>query len=343
MRFNFFNLFALTVLVACSPEKERKVAEQPEIPPRQVAVPHFNADSAYLFIQKQVDFGPRVPNSAAHRKAGDFLVAKFGAFGAMVTVQEFDAVTYDNQKLFLRNIVASFYPEKTRRILLAAHWDTRPFADKDEENPRAYFDGANDGGSGVGVLLEMARVFGSSISPEVGVDFILFDGEDWGYDNSTAQQLYGSSQDFKLPKNLDSWWCLGSQYWSRNKHKANYAAYYGILLDMVGSKNATFAREGASMEFAPGIVDKVWRTASRLGHGHIFINRKEPAITDDHIYVNTIAKIPMINIVHHDPEHGFFGDFHHTRNDNMERISKETLQAVGTTLLNVIYHERSSP
>jgi glutaminyl-peptide cyclotransferase len=338
MRHTFFILIVLSGLFACSPDKKKAVRDA-EIPAKVVEVPGFNADSAYYFIQKQVDFGPRVPNSAAHKKAGDFFVEQFEKYGAKVTVQNFEATTYDNQKLYLRNIIASFYPEIKKRILLAAHWDTRPFADKDAENPKAAFDGANDGGSGVGVLLEIARVLSISSPPDVGVDMILFDGEDWGFDSYTAEKLYGKNTDFKLPKDLDSWWCLGSQYWSRNKHKPNYSAYYGILLDMVGAKNALFTKEGASMEYAPGIVDKVWKTASRLGYGHVFINKREGAITDDHIFVNAIAKIPMINIVHYDAADGFFGDFHHSRKDNMDIISKETLDAVGSTLLTVLYYE----
>lgn len=304
-----------------------------------VVVPVFNPDSAYDFVKKQVDFGPRIPNTAAHKNAADYFVKQFSAYGAQVSIQDFEAMTYDNQKIFLRNIIAAFNPDKTKRILLAAHWDTRPFADKDPQNPRALFDGANDGASGVGVLLEIARVFHENNLPEVGVDIILFDGEDWGFDTSTAESLYGNNSDFKLPKKLDSWWCLGSQYWSKNKHTPNYSAYYGILLDMVGGKYAQFAREGVSMEYAPGIVDKVWNIASRLGYGHLFLNKKEGAITDDHLFINTYAKIPTINIVHYDGSKGYFGDFHHSRNDSMENISKETLESVGRTLLQVIYNE----
>lgn len=339
MRISIIVSFALVGLFSCSSDKEKKAAQELETPVKVVSVPSFNPDSAYFFIQKQVDFGPRIPNSVAHKKAGDYFINQFKAYGATVTVQQFDATTYDNQKLYLRNIIAAFYPEKTKRILLAAHWDTRPFADKDPENPRANLDGANDGASGVGVLLEIARVLNLSTPPDVGIDMILFDGEDWGFDTLTAEKLYGTSSDFKLPKNLDSWWCLGSQYWSKNKHKPNYSAYYGILLDMVGARNALFTKEGTSMEYAPGIVDKVWKTASRLGYGHVFINKREGAITDDHVFVNAFAKIPMINIVHYDATDGFFGDFHHSRKDNMNVISKETLEAVGITLLNTIYYE----
>lgn len=329
----------LFLLPSCKPGPGNADKENAEKPLKNVVVPSFSSDSAYQFVERQVGFGPRIPNTKAHKQAGDFFIAQFTRYGATVTVQEFTATTYDNQKLSLRNIIASYYPEQSKRILLAAHWDTRPFSDKDEDKPRGYFDGANDGGSGVGILLEIARTLHSAQPPDVGVDIILFDGEDWGFDQATAETLYGKGVDYPLPKNLLSWWCLGSQYWSKNKHKPNYSAYFGILLDMVGGHNSIFVKEGYSMEYAPGIVNKVWSTASRLGFGNIFINKNEGSITDDHVFVNEFAKIPMINIISYDPELGFFGDFHHTRKDNMELISKEKLQAVGHTLLHVIYQE----
>jgi glutaminyl-peptide cyclotransferase len=317
----------LMVISSCTIEKD-KITEQFI----QIEVPHFNADSAYFFIEKQVKFGPRIPNSEAHLNAGDFLVNQFTRYGAAVTEQEFDAVTFDNQDLKLRNIIASFHPEAAKRILLAAHWDTRPFADRDEHNKNSRFDGANDGASGVGILLEIARVLGESDSLKIGVDIVLFDGEDWG-------EREGDQDNISLPQGLDSWWCLGSQYWSKNKHKKNYAASYGILLDMVGARRSQFFQEGASMEFAPKIVDRVWTIAHRIGYSDYFVKQNVPAITDDHVYVNQLAKIPMIDIVHYQSGIGFFGEYHHSQKDNMTIISKETLKAVGSTLLHVVYFE----
>ena len=306
--------------------------EEQEKPARTISVPRFNADSAYSFIQKQVDFGPRVPNSKAHQEAGDFLIAKLKGYGASVMVQGFTAPTYQGQQLQLRNIIASFGEEKQKRVLLAAHWDTRPFADKDPNNPTGPMDGANDGASGVGVLLEMARLIKGDTTLQVGIDIILFDGEDWGEpENIQGQQ--------NPPGDWDSWWCMGSQYWSRNKHKPNYSAYYGILLDMVGAKKSQFFREGASLQYAPAIVAKVWDTAARLGYSDYFVKQNAHAFTDDHIYVNEWAKIPMIDIVHYQPGIGYFGDYHHTQKDNMDLISKEVLEAVGATLLHVVYYE----
>src|SRR6478609_8220207 len=322
-------IFAIVWFVSCG-EKSKK-SEEKNSPERVVNVPLFNGDSAYFFVEKQLKFGPRVPNTKAHQAAGDYFVARLKKYGAAVTEQKFDALSFDGQHLALTNIIASFNPNQKKRILLAAHWDTRPFADQDEVKPDGVFEGADDGASGVGVLLEVARLL-SKQSATVGIDIILFDGEDWGEKNSMHNQV-------PLPEGLQSWWCLGSQYWSKNKHQKSYSAYYGILLDMVGSKRAHFFREGLSLEFAPSVVEKVWNTAARLGYSDYFVKQNAGEITDDHQFVNRIGKIPMIDIVHYHPVHGYFGDYHHTQKDNLDLISKETLQAVGTTLANVIYYE----
>ena len=329
-------LISLGMLSGCGPKEsgQSTSVEKPIVQP-----PVFNADSAYSFVRQQVDFGPRIPNSPAHRKAGDYLIEQLKKYGATVTVQAFETSTYDGHRLALRNIIGSFFPERQKRILLAAHWDTRPFADKDE-NPAAKFDGANDGASGVAVLLEIARVLQNGQPPAVGIDIIFFDGEDWGHDTETWDKIgKGKPANFPLPPGLDSWWCLGSQHWSKNKHKPNYSAYYGILLDMVGARNSHFFKEGVSMQYAPAVTNKIWKTASQLGYGSLFVNREVGGITDDHAFVNEIAKIPMVDIVHYHPELGFFGDYHHRTKDNLDLIGKETLEAVGRVLLAVIYSE----
>jgi glutaminyl-peptide cyclotransferase len=332
MRFQTLALTAVIGMMAACSGDNKKTADKTVAPSRIVNVPAFNSDSAYSFIKKQVDFGPRIPNSKSHHSASDYLVKSLKSAGAEITSQEFESVSFDGQKLFLQNIIASFYPDKQKRILLAAHWDTRPFSDKDKVKPNATFEGANDGASGVGILLEIARILKSNKAPDVGIDIILFDGEDWG-------EKVNDSEPDKLPNGLESWWCLGSQYWAKHKHKPNYSAYYGILLDMAGAKNAQFHREGFSMEFAPSIVDKVWNTAARLGYSHIFVKQNQDGITDDHYFVSKTGKIPTIDIVHFEPGAGYFGTFHHSQQDNMSLISKETLQAVGETVLNVVYSE----
>lgn len=333
MHFSMRNIpFALLLFIifSCSSNKEKLAVTEKTSP--ILNVPVFRGDSAYFFVQKQVAFGPRIPNSASHQKTGDFLLDRLKAYGATVVEQKFSAETFDGQRLKLRNIIASYYPEKTKRVLLAAHWDTRPFADKDKEKPNRPFDGANDGASGVGVLLEVARLLHANDTPNIGIDIIFFDGEDWGEPENQTNSV-------PRPQGLDSWWCLGSQHWAKNKHKGGYSAYYGVLLDMVGGNKAHFYREEISQHYAPSIVDKVWATAERLGYGHVFVNASQGSVTDDHYYVNTIGKIPMIDIINYDPSAKNFGDFHHTTKDNMDVISRETLQIVGNTLLHVLYQE----
>lgn len=332
MNTRYILIVSLLFLSACGTDKDKKRSAEDDKPAIKVAVPPFNADSAFRFVERQVAFGPRIPNTEAHQQASAFLVETLKRYGAQITIQEFQKQNFDGTTLNLKNIVAAFNPGKTKRILLAAHWDTRPFSDKDPDKPNATFQGANDGASGVGVLLEIARALHTDSLPDVGVDMILFDGEDWG-------EREGEQQSHPLPDGLQEWWCLGSQHWARNKHKPNYSAFYGILLDMVGAKNAQFHQEGYSMQFAPTIVKKVWDHAHRLGYSHVFVRKTQAEVTDDHLFVNTLARIPMIDIIHYELGIGFFGDFHHTQRDNIDMISKDMLGIVGTTVLNVIYYE----
>lgn len=326
-----FLLLGIALSWSCTSDKP---AEKEETTNTAIAyVPPFSADSAYAFVNKQVEFGPRVPNTNAHVETGNYLVAKLKEYNWQVVEQNFQATSFDNQTLYLRNIIGSFNAQASKRILLAAHWDTRPFADKDDERVNEPIDGANDGASGVGVLLEIARTISKYDSLNIGVDIIFFDGEDWGNDIDFHGRI-------PLRDGVESWWALGSQYWSKNKHKANYSAYYGILLDMVGGNNTQFWREGYSNEYAPSIVDKVWNEGRSLGFGRYFINKNGGAITDDHYFVNKNAKIPMIDIIPTDPIDSSFGTFHHTHDDNMNVISKETLYAVGTTVLHILYKEK---
>ena len=298
---------------------------------KQYDPPPFEVDSAYFYIQQQVNFGPRVPNTHAHRLCAMYLQKKLIQLGGQVQVQAFEARAFNGETLHLKNIIARFNPSHKKRILLAAHWDTRPFADKDTSNKDVPIDGANDGASGVGVLLEIARVIGHSHPPEVGVDIIFFDGEDYGEPQDHRTSLYSNN----------IFWCLGAQYWSNNKHEKNYTAAYGILLDMVGAAKATFYREQQSMDYAPQIVKKVWDTAHQLGYGQYFVYQDTKGyILDDHLFVNSVARIPMITIIDHDPSSdGFFPSYHHTHQDNLQLIHKKTLSAVGETLLHVIYQE----
>jgi glutaminyl-peptide cyclotransferase len=328
-------LFIIAIILTfqtCRNDQSRE--EKPvEVDTSEVVVPEFNADTAYAIIQKQVGFGPRIPNTGAHLNCGDYLIAKLENYNAKVIVQEFQEPAYNGEILNLRNIIASFNPDQSKRILLAAHWDTRPVADKDTIRVDEPIDGANDGASGVGVLLEISRIVSLIPLKKIGLDIILFDGEDYGEPDTYR------SRDLSEPGKI--WWCLGSQYWSNHKHIPNYMAYYGILLDMVGAKNAQFYREGGSMQYARRIVEKVWDAAARIGYQNYFIPQNSPGITDDHIFINRDAKIPTIDIVDYDPTrvNSYFPFYHHTHADNLSIIDENTLKAVGQSLLYVLYHE----
>ena len=308
---------------------ERQTAPQKNSEPVLVSTPDFSADSAFAYIATQVGFGPRVPNSEGHRACGDWLIHRLKGFGAEVTVQEARVTAFDGTKLDIRNIFGAFNPAQRRRIMLYAHWDTRPFADKDSIRTRDPIDGANDGASGVGVLLELARIMRDSL-PSIGVDIALFDAEDYG------------EPEWVTDKDADyTDWCLGSQYWSRKPHIPGYRAKYGILLDMVGAKDAVFHREGTSMALSPGVVDKVWTTARLLGYNDLFKNRVTPQTIDDNLFVNQIAGIPSANIVHYHLEPRIMGYFqyHHTHGDNLDAIDPQVLEKVGNVLAQVVYAE----
>ena len=321
------------VLFVSSCEEEKPKATGSKTPARQtfvpVSKPLFSADSAYSFIANQVAFGPRVAGMASHAKCAEYLSSKMQSFGWKVQIQKATVTAFDGTELPIQNIISSFNPENSERILFFAHWDTRPFADRDDQDQTKPILGANDGASGVGVLMELARLIGNdSLKPAIGIDIIFFDAEDYGQPQGLMSNQNGET------------WCLGSQYWGKNPHVANYKAKYGILLDMVGAKNAVFPREGGSLRFNPKLVDQVWFLANKLGYGGYFINELAPGgITDDHVYVSTLAGIPSIDIIHYHPFKRDFGHFHHRHTDNMDVIHKPTLEAVGTTMLEVIYRE----
>ena len=324
-------LAGLLLLTGCPGKKE--TTETATAEPALPKAPAFNADSAYAFTARQVAFGPRVPNTKAHVQTGDWIIGQFKKYGLTVKEQPFEAMAFDGNMLKSRNIIAQYLPEAPRRVAIFAHWDTRPFADKDKEHKNEPLDGASDGASGVAVALEMARVLSTqsaSAAPGVGVDFILFDSEDYGYDGSTQADKKN------LLGNQDSW-CLGSQYWAKNPVPANYKPNFGILLDMVGAKGAKFSREGKSREVAPDVMEKVWNTASELGYSDYFLFADGYSVDDDHVYTNQ-AGVRTIDVIDFLPN-GEFQPYHHTTQDNMSTIDRRTLKAVGQTLLTVIYGE----
>lgn len=319
-----FLSFLAVVLFACKQDNSSSIPVKVE--PIQLAeAPAFNEDSALAFVEKQISFGPRVPNTIEHEQAAEYLENVLTGYADTVIVQRADVKAFDGTILKASNIIGSFNPAATQRILLAAHWDTRPFADQDDERVKEPILGANDGASGVAVLIEIARQL-HIMPPSIGVDIILFDAEDYG------QPAFSD-----LPYVPDSY-CLGSQYWAKNLHVPNYSAEFGILLDMVGAPNAVFTHEGTSVNYANEYLHEVWSIAHALGYNSYFSYLQTPAITDDHLYVNAIAKIPMIDIIQYDGStNSGFGWYWHTHEDNMDAIDKNTLKAVGQTVLQTLY------
>jgi len=321
---------ALAVFVSCK-QKPAQTTDNTDASEtaKTIKPADFNSDSAYFFINEQVKFGPRVPNSTAHSKCAAWLESTLKKYTPNVVIQPFTAKAYDGTTLNCKNIIASFNPKSTIRVLLCAHWDSRPYADNDPDSAyhRTPIDGANDGASGVGVLLEIARQL--KISPAaIGIDILLLDGED-----------YGAPQDAGFMGSDD--WALGSQYWSRYPHVPSYSARYGILVDMVGAENAVFTMEGTSMYYAPDVAQKVWNIGASIGYSDYFSTERTNAITDDHVYINQLRQVPTIDIIQHDPSttSGFYQHWH-TMKDNMKGISKPTLMAVGQTVLTVVRSEK---
>ena len=302
----------------------------------------FNADSAYQFCAAQCDFGPRTMNSEAHERCAQWISQKFQQYGYTVELQKADLKGYDGTILKGTNIIASSQPSTPNsqlpKVLICAHWDSRPWADNDPDsaNWRKPVMAANDGASGVAVMLELARLIQQHDSLNVAVDFICFDAEDWGI-----------PQWDETGDGTDSW-ALGAQYWAKKYQEKSLHSQpstlnyqYAILLDMVGGQGAKFYQEGYSKQKAGRIVEKIWRAAHAAGYGSTFPMQESGFVTDDHVPVNDIANIPCVDIINHYPDcpQSSFGPTWHTVIDDMQHIDKNTLQAVGQTLLQVLYNE----
>lgn len=299
--------------------------------------PSFSSDSAYAYIERQMAFGPRVPNSNAHMQCAVWLIEQLKAFGAEVELQKGFMPDYkgDNQQIY--NIIGHFSPSlegrdgeglSRPRILLGAHYDTRPWCDEEEDYSERFYNvpGANDGASGVGVLLEVARQIGLRVADSTlstPVDIIFFDCEDMG----TPRVYTGAER--------EDTWCLGSQLWATNYAKNSAAVYsFGIILDMVGAPDAVFPLEMYSTQYASNYQHQIWRAAEQLGYGSMWVKQQSYPITDDHYYINYIAGIPCVDVIHYDIRNATgFPHWWHTRNDNMDNISKSTLQAVGEVVM----------
>lgn len=293
--------------------------DKPQTQPKPKVEVSFNADSAYQYVADQVAFGPRIPGTRAHIAALGYLRNKLAEYCDTVFIQSGEFRNSSDQDLQVYNVIGKFNPASNQRFVLAAHWDTRPIADEDPINPTGSFDGANDGASGVGVLIEVARQL-STLHPKLGIDIVFFDREDGG-------EMGG----------LRDTWCVGSQYWSNNAMESGFQAQNGIVLDMVGAKGATFAHEGFSNKFHQNLLAEVWRTGQDLGYGSYFLNITGSMITDDHVFMNQFGGVPTIDIIHYDLNtQNRFPQHWHTHADKLDVIDSNTLKAVGHTVLQVV-------
>lgn len=318
--------------MACGSGKSKTAESQAATPAQavtQIEAPTFSADSAYAYVAQQVAFGPRVPGSQASKLTAEWLVGKLREFGASnIQEQRTQLKAYDGTQLDACNISAQFNPDAERRVLLFAHWDTRPWADNEQDAEKRHLpiDGANDGASGVGVILEIARHLAES-QPGVGVDVLFVDAEDYGRHADEPDQAGDNAT-----------WALGTQYWVKNPTVALDKVQLAILLDMVGGKDAKFAREYFSQAYSRRMVDYVWDVARVSGFGSRFVDTEGTPVVDDHYYLIE-AGIPAIDIIEcAHPQTGSFNPTWHTQADNIDNIDPETLRAVGQTVTNVIYN-----
>lgn len=320
-RYLIWLLFVCLAFVAC--KKHNKTADTGSfVNYKDVKTPNFNADSAYYFVKKQCDFGPRTPQSEASKKCASWLIEYLTSKADTVYVQEFSCKMWNGKEVKGKNIIASFNPQKADRVMFCSHWDSRLWADQDEDtnNRHKPILGANDGASGVGVLLEIARLMKGKQTNQ-GLDIILFDMEDQGAPEWSGVNIEDQTD-----------WCLGSQYWAQNLHIPYYKAKYGILLDMVGGHNIRFAKEMQSMGYASTIMNNVWNIAKDIGYENIFVDQTSGSVMDDHIWINHYAQIPTIDIVNNDVQTSFF-PYWHTTKDDMQCIDKNSLDVVGKVLL----------
>ena len=317
----FIILLIAVFAIGCKSDSSK--SSKVEIPEKTTRrkVPKFDQEKAYQNIEKQVAFGHRYPGTQAHKDLIKYLTEELKKYTDKVITQDFKVDFLDEKNVDATNIIGIINPDRKKRVLLSAHFDTRKIAEKDE-NPDLQDQpilGADDGGSGVGVLLEIARLIKEN-GIDIGIDIILFDAEDNGLDGDG--------------------WCLGSEYWAKNPHVNNYKADFGILLDLVGAKNAEFGKEQFSLQSAKPYVDKIWSLAERMSFANYFIDFEPGPVIDDHVNIINYRRIPMIDIINMSNQNGRegFGHYHHTHMDNMDIIDKKTIRAVGKVVTATIYN-----
>ena len=315
-------ILSFSLLFACKTEPKPVPAK----PLAQVRVPKFDSNLAYAHVEKQLSFGTRVPGSPTHKATWQWIASTMQSYGWTVEEEHFTTKVYTGQELPGTNIIAKYNPSAATRILLGAHYDTRHIAEKDADDSKKNepIMGADDGASGVAVLMALAKIIGES-PLEIGVDMVFFDLEDYG-DPDPKSDADAST------------WALGSAHWAKNVDRS-YKPKHAILLDLVGAKNATFPKEAYSKRINGQLVDKVWKLAQDMGYGNYFVNEDRGGVNDDHISVANYAGIPMIDIIYK-TETGF-GDYHHTHDDDIDIIDKRTMKAVGQVMLAVIFNTQN--
>lgn len=278
---------------------------------RGAGAKEFNGQTAFGYLQQQLAFGPRVPNTPGHQRAGDWIETQMRQRADTVIVQAFTERTSKGVTLRLRNFFARFRPQAAERVLFVAHWDTRPKADKSPNlgQQQLPVPGANDGASGVALLLGVADVL-KARAPEIGVDLLFVDGEDWGDFSDSTETL------------------LGSRYFAAHL-PLGYTTLFAVVFDMVGDKDLQFLQEGHSVARAPEVVQRVWDTAARLGYGRVFVPRVGEAFTDDHVPLLD-AGIRAIDVI------DFTFPYHHTTEDTIDKVSAASLQIVGNVALALV-------
>jgi Zn-dependent M28 family amino/carboxypeptidase len=297
----------LGTVAGCTPVA---AVDGPRYCANHAAMPEFDGSRAFEHLRTQVAFGPRVPGSDGHRAQLAWMTEYLRERAAAVEHQSFIHTTEAGELLELTNVIARFHPEARRRVLLLAHWDTRPAAEQDPDPARRREPllGANDGASGVAVLLELADLLHRHPAP-IGVDILLTDGEDYG---PTAADMF-----------------LGARHFADHKPAA-YRPQYGVLLDMVADTQPRFPTEGYSRRYAPEVVTKIWRIAQEIGLGEYFPQEPGGYIMDDHVFLNA-AGIPTANII--DFDFGPDNSHWHTHRDDLDQVSAEGLGAVGRVLI----------
>jgi glutaminyl-peptide cyclotransferase len=311
----------LCCLFACSSDQSRDVQRPTKSSAalRRVPTPDFSGKEAFAYLTAQTDFGPRNPGSLGHKECLEYLVGEMERFADAVNRQEFTHTGSRGEEIRLTNIIASFNLAATNRVMFAAHWDTRPWADQDKD-PKKHDKpilGANDGASGVAVLLQLAKLMKQS-PPPVGVDILLFDGEDLGQRNDLTN------------------FALGSKYFAAHK-PPTFNPQYGILLDMIGDAQLEIKKEPNSLRFAPEVVQYVWDTAEKYGLKE-FVNTISGDTYDDHIPLNEagIKTIDLIDFNYPDESNRYW----HTSEDTPDKCSPASLQTIGTLLTHLIYDSK---